>query len=505
MLLHSSPCMDAAMLRLVAVLAVALAGCASAGEARLGDEDGGLDASEPDAPELDAWMPDACAPTSEACDGVDNDCDMKIDETFMVGQPCDGTDADVCSDGVIACTSLTAAACNDGPADAPEICDSFDNDCDGNIDEGFNLGAACDGADTDACVEGQLVCNTTGGTRCSDTTASTPELCNGLDDDCANGPDDPWPVGQSCTVGLGMCMRSGSMQCNAGQTNVTCTANAGAPITEICGNGTDEDCNGADAACPANDLPSGAIDISAGGTFTVDLAAAHDDNWTSTTGCGMQGGRDVFYQFVLPAPEVVYYDTFGSNFDSTVRVFAGSCAAIGAVQKCSDDACTQTRSQGAVALAAGSYCLVVDQFRAETVGGAVVLTFKRGGRDGVALPLASGTVSGTTAGKTNLATASCEANTAQPDVGHFFTSCPGTTTVNASTCTGTAFDSVIYMRTGVATSADVACSDDSSGCGNNLQSRITNKTLSGANLQWVIVDGFGTTGSGAYTLTYSIQ
>jgi hypothetical protein len=93
----------------------------------------------------------------------------------------------------------------------------------------------------------------------------------------------------------------------------------------------------------------------------------------------------------------------------------------------------------------------------------------------------------------------------QPDVAYFFTSCPSTTTVSANTCSGTAFDSIVYMRKGAATSSDFACSDDVSGCGNGFQAKITGATVSGADLNWIIVDGFGQTGNGAYTLTYSIQ
>jgi hypothetical protein len=417
-------------------------------------------------------------PTAEHCDHIDNDCDGSVDE---------------------------------GLSSVVEVCNNVDDNCDGNIDEGFGVGQACDGPDTDACAEGHIVCNPSGGTMCDDNTGSTVESCNGIDDDCKNGVDDPYPVGQGCTVGLGACARSGQLVCNGTGNGTVCNATAGAPTAELCGNGVDEDCNGADAACPSNDFAAGAIDISNGGTFTVDLTAAHDDNWaasTTTLDCGEQGGRDAFYQFTLPAEEVVYFDSFGSNFDTVIRVFAGACTSIGATKACADDACSNpnTRSQGAVDLPAGTYCLVLDQFNALTLAGAAQLTFKRGGRPGIGIAAASGTVTGTTTGKTNYSIAGCESNSGQPDVGYFFLSCPGHTyTVGANTCSGTAFDSVVYLRSGAATTSDVTCSDDVSGCGNGLQSYFTGATVSGANLQWIIVDGFGTSGNGSYSLSYTIQ
>lgn len=541
------------MLRVVVLIAFFAGACASANEGRVIDSDAAVE----DGPSIDACDPDpetcndadedcdgmmdedfstkgstcivgtgACLaqgtyvckgdgsgvecsevpgmPSSETCDGIDNDCDMKIDEDFMIGMPCDGPDADICADGVRVCDGPSAAVCNDGPGNSPELCDTFDNDCDGNFDEGFGLGVACDGTDTDACNEGTIVCNGQMATKCSDVTSSTTELCNNLDDDCRNGIDDTFPLGQSCQVGLGQCQRNGVLQCTGNGSGTQCSVQAGAPAPETCGNGTDEDCNGSDAACPANDLAAGAIDISAGGTFTVDLSAAHDDNWAASTAsleCGDQGGRDVFYQFTLPAEEVVYLDTFSSNFDSVIRVYPGSCTALGAVLACSDDACGQTRSQEAIDLAAGTYCVVVDQFSNAATTGSTTLTFRRGGRVGVELPNRSGSVTGTTVGKANLSTASCEANTPRPESVHFSTTCPGANSLSANTCTGTSWDTVIYMKVGAATAGDIACGDDN--C--SFQSRITNASVSGANLLWIIVDGYGMTSEGTYTLGYTLN
>ncbi len=401
-------------------------------------------------------------------------------------------------------------AAPDGPPDAcvatAEICNHQDEDCDGVVDNGLDLGMPCDGSDTDACIEGTIVCAGNGSTTCNDMTGSTVELCNGLDDDCKNGIDDTFAVGMTCTVGLGACARMGQQVCNTAMTGVSCNAVAGPATAELCGNGTDEDCNGADATCPVNDTAAGAIDISAGGIFNADVTTAHDDNYASGTACGNMGGRDVFYQFTLPAEEVIYWDTFGSNFDTVVRVFAGACSGIGATQGCSDDQCSTQQSQGALDLIAGTYCLVVDQYSSSTSFGMSTLAFKRGTRTGLPIAAASGTQSGTTAGRTNQSIAGCESQTTQPDVAYFFLSCPNRTyTVSANTCTSTAFDTILYLRSGKANTGDVACSDDVSGCGNGLQSRITGATVSGANLQWLIVDGFGASGNGSYTLTYTVQ
>jgi hypothetical protein len=450
----------------------------------------------------------ACSDTTgdnvEVCNGLNDDCDGATDEGFGLGVTCDGGDADLCREGTVVCAMDGGTRCSDTTGDNLEVCNLVDDDCDMVTDEGLGLGMMCDGADTDACLEGTLVCGAGGATTCSDTTSSTVETCNGLDDDCLGGVDNGYPVGQSCTVGVGACARTGTNACNAMGNGVVCSATAGAPAAEICGDGIDQDCNGADVACPVNDRPTSPIDITTGGTFTVDLSAARDDQANNGISCGIAGGRDVFYRFTLPAPEVVYVDTFGSSFDTVVRVFPGNCTAPPATQSCFDDQCGGQQTQGALPLAAGSYCLVVDQYSSAQNTGALVLTFTRGGRTGTAIAPVAGTQTGTSCSGASASTGACQPSSIAHDTAYYFLTCPATTkTVGASTCTGTAFDSVVYLRkAGVA--GELACNDDTTGCGNGLQSSFTGGSAVGPGMFWLTVDGY-LAQCGPFTLTYTIN
>jgi hypothetical protein len=253
--------------------------------------------------------------------------------------------------------------------------------------------------------------------------------------------------------------------------------------------------------CPGNDAPDGAIDVSAGGTFTADLTAAHDDQ--DVPGCGMSGGRDVFYTMTLAAPEAVYLDTFGSGFDTIVRIFAGGCSAMGALQSCLDDACSVKQSQGAMSLAAGTYCVVADQYSSGAANGALTLNIVRGGRTGTPLPV-GGSTSGSSCTATNWTTAGCQPTSSAEDAAFYFTLCPAQTrTVNANTCTGTGFDSVLYLRKAGFTT-DLACNDDKSGCGSGAQSALGPTNVTGPGMFWLTVDGFNNQ-CGAFTLSYTVN
>ena len=110
------------------------------------DDDGDADPDPTDCAPLDATIGHALGRLDDTCDGLDDDCDGATDEDASltlpdgavvtgVGQPCGvgacagGTTA--CAAGVLACDSLGAAG--------EEACNSTDDDCDGQTDEGVAL------------------------------------------------------------------------------------------------------------------------------------------------------------------------------------------------------------------------------------------------------------------------------------------------------------------------------------------------------------------------------
>ncbi|MGE3669100.1 MAG: putative metal-binding motif-containing protein [Polyangiaceae bacterium] len=76
------------------------------------------------------------------------------------------------------------------------------------------------------------------------------DACDGIDNDCDGSADEDFAtLGDPCSAGIGACVGAGTLVCSVDQLGVACDAVAGAPQPEICGNGIDEDCDGADEPC----------------------------------------------------------------------------------------------------------------------------------------------------------------------------------------------------------------------------------------------------------------
>ena len=86
----------------------------------------------------------------ETCDGSDEDCDGKVDEDNAVAGPenpeqaillkqvC-GSDVGLCQQGIQTCIDGAFGVCANEVLAVPEVCDGQDNDCDGHVDNGFDL------------------------------------------------------------------------------------------------------------------------------------------------------------------------------------------------------------------------------------------------------------------------------------------------------------------------------------------------------------------------------
>jgi len=116
----------------------------------------------------------AIGPNPEECDGLDNDCDNQIDDGFDP-EDCEGSCEEegfvwTGNGGLLDCCGNNPY--EDDPYEQYEtLCDGNDNDCDGEIDEG--LTHPC--TDYDDCSTFQT---------CDNCQNAPPEFCNGDDDDC---------------------------------------------------------------------------------------------------------------------------------------------------------------------------------------------------------------------------------------------------------------------------------------------------------------------------------
>ena len=261
--------------------------------------------------------------------------------------------------------------CNDAqPTDSPsgvEVCDGRDNDCDGETDPFFlfQLGTTCEpgeSAATGVCRSAATrVCDDFGGVRCQPALPS-PELCDGLDNDCSGSVDDLGEatpenrLGEPCRASTdpGPC-GVGALVCRAGE--LTCEP-ALFPEGDVPGDGNDADCDGVDADTER------ALFVAVGGATVQGVGAPELGSSTNPVGSldrALQlarvrnvAGRPVS-QFILAAgnytlPHAIVFDSApagtalvgGWAWDTTTRRWTASSGSLSTVTFTGVCACEPT-------------------------------------------------------------------------------------------------------------------------------------------------------------------
>ncbi len=145
-------------------------------------------------------VPPPCIPTTETCNGLDDNCNQVVDDVAGIGTTCLTGLPSLCGFGISSCANNALLCTPDFlPGEVVETCNAVDDDCDGATDEG----------------------NPGGGLACSTAFAGV----------CAPGVS-------ACTAGQVLCIG----------------AFLPGELTETCGDAVDSDCDGAiDNNCPDSD------------------------------------------------------------------------------------------------------------------------------------------------------------------------------------------------------------------------------------------------------------
>jgi hypothetical protein len=182
----------------------------------------------------------------EDCNGLANDGCKCTEDTTCYGGP--GTEPGVgtCRKGMQVCTNGDLGACTGEVRSERETCanQGADNDCNGKVDDIAGLGSTCTApGKMGLCAPGKLQCQTgSAALQCVSAVMATAESCNGLDDDCDGTVDDGFDLmtdkancgrcGRACTGATASCCAGTCVDTNTDESNcMMCGTRCGAGST----------------------------------------------------------------------------------------------------------------------------------------------------------------------------------------------------------------------------------------------------------------------------------
>lgn len=194
----------------------------------------------------------------EECNGIDDDCDGKIDNVENTDKPLtdscyDGLPSQLyqgspCQKGTTTCENGAWSSCKGQKLPKKnETCNDIDDDCNGTVDDNVtDAGKDCKVPKTfGICKDGKEFC-LSGKLECQQVKTLRTEQCNGLDDDCDGEVDEVKKecyTGPNGTASVGAC-KKGYQSCKNGSWEVKCTGEVKPEPKEKCDGKIDENCDG---------------------------------------------------------------------------------------------------------------------------------------------------------------------------------------------------------------------------------------------------------------------